>query len=163
VICRAFCSLAQHLTNIGGRKISRGSLAWARGANYGDINNDGAPDILVATNGGPAVLFRNTGATNHSLRIKLVGTRSNRDGIGTDVRVTAGTDTQTKALRSGSIYLSSSDLVLTFGLGTHTGAEAIEVRWPSGPVDHLKNVSADQIITVKEKEGIAAAKPLAKR
>jgi hypothetical protein len=135
----------------------------ARGAAYGDINDDGAPDILVATNGGSAVLFRNTGATNHSLRIKLVGTRSNRDGIGTDVRVTAGTDTQTKTLRSGSSYLSSSELVLTFGLGTHTRAETIEIRWPSGQVDHLKNVSADQIITVKEKEGLAAAKPLAKR
>ena len=62
----------------------------ARGAAYGDINNDGALDLLVATNGGPTVLFRNTGATNHSLRIKLVGTKSNRDGIGATVRVTAG-------------------------------------------------------------------------
>lgn len=135
----------------------------ARGAAYGDINNDGAPDIVVATNGGPAILFRNTGATNHSLRIKLIGTKSNRDGIGTDVRVTAGTDIQTKTLRSGSSYLSSSELVLTFGLGTHTQAEAIEIRWPSGQVDQLKNVASDQIITIKEKEGIAAAKPLAKR
>jgi enediyne biosynthesis protein E4 len=135
----------------------------ARGAAYGDINNDGAPDILVATNGGPAALFRNTGATNHSLRIKLIGTKSNRDGIGSDVRVTAGTDVQTKTLHSGSSYLSSSELVLTFGLGSHTQADTIEIRWPSGQVDQLKNVASDQIITVKEKEGIAAAKPLAKR
>ena len=135
----------------------------ARGAAYGDINNDGAPDIVLATNGGPAVLFRNTGATNHSLRIKLVGTKSNRDGIGAEVRVTAGTDVQTKTLRSGSSYLSSSELVLTFGMGAHTQAEAIEIRWPSGQGDQLKNVASDQIITIKEKEGIAAAKPLAKR
>jgi hypothetical protein len=135
----------------------------ARGAAYGDINNDGALDLLVATNAGPAVLFRNTGATNHSLRIKLVGTKSNRDGIGATVRVTADNDTQSKMLRSGSSYLSSSELILTFGLGAHTQADAIEIRWPSGQVDQLKSVAADQIITVKEKEGSIAAKPLAKR
>jgi enediyne biosynthesis protein E4 len=142
---------------------SFGAPRVARGAAYGDINNDGAPDILVATNGGPVALFRNTGASNHSLRIKLIGTKSNRDGIGADVRLTAGTDVQTKTLRSGSSYLSSSELVLTFGLGSHTQADAIEIRWPSGEVDQLKNVASDQIITVKEKEGIAAAKALAKR
>jgi hypothetical protein len=135
----------------------------ARGAAYGDINNDGALDLLVATNAGPAVLFRNTGATNHSLRIKLVGTKSNRDGIGATVRLTAGNDTQSKMLRSGSSYLSSSELILTFGLGAHTQADAIEIHWPSGQVDQLKNVAADQLITVKEKEGSIAAKPLAKR
>jgi enediyne biosynthesis protein E4 len=135
----------------------------ARGAAYGDINNDGALDLLVSTNDGPAVLFRNTGATNHSLRIKLIGSKSNRDGIGATVRLTAGNDTQSKMLRSGSSYLSSSELILTFGLGAHTQADTIEIRWPSGQVDELKNIVADQIITVKEKEGGIAAKPLAKR
>ena len=77
--------------------------------------------------------------------------------------MTAGSDTQTKMLRSGSSYLSSSELILTFGLGSHAQADAIEIRWPSGQVDNLKNVAADQIITVKEKEGSVAAKPLAKR
>ena len=135
----------------------------ARGAAYGDINNDGALDLLVGINGGPAVLFRNTGATNHSLRIKLIGTQSNRDGIGATVRLTAGSDTQSKMLRSGSSYLSSSELILTFGLGAHAQADVIEIRWPSGQVDQLKDVAGDQIITVKEKEGSIAAKPLAKR
>ena len=135
----------------------------ARGAAYGDINNDGALDVLVSTNGGAPALFKNTGATNHSLRIKLVGTKSNRDGIGAVVRVTASSDAQSQMLRSGSSYLSSSELVLTFGLGSHAQADAIEIRWPSGQVDRLTSVLADQMITVKEGAGIAAAKPLAKR
>jgi len=135
----------------------------ARGAAYGDINNDGALDLLVATNGGPAALFRNTGTKNHSLRIKLVGTKSNRDGIGAVARVTAGNDTQSQMLRSGSSYLSSSELIFTFGLGSHAQAEAIEIRWPSGQSDRVKNVAADQIVTVKENQGVIAAKPLVKR
>jgi hypothetical protein len=135
----------------------------ARGAAYGDINNDGALDLLVATNGGPAALFRNSGTRNHSLRIKLVGTKSNRDGIGAVARVTAGNDTQSQMLRSGSSYLSSSELIFTFGLGSHAEAEAIEIRWPSGQRDGVKNVAADQIVTVKENQGVMAAKPLVKR
>ena len=135
----------------------------ARGAAYGDINNDGALDVLVSTNGGAPALFKNTGATNHGLRIKLVGTKSNRDGIGAVVRVTASSDAQSQMLRSGSSYLSSSELVLTFGLGSHAQADAIEIHWPSGQVDRLTSVPADQIITVKEGAGIPAAKPLTKR
>jgi enediyne biosynthesis protein E4 len=135
----------------------------ARGATYGDFNNDGALDVLVSTNGGAPALFRNTGATGHSLRVKLTGTKSNRDGIDAVVRVTAGSDAQSQVLRSGSSYLSSSELVLTFGLGPHAQADSIEVHWPSGQVDKLTKVTADQIITVKEGAGIAAAKPLAKR
>ena len=135
----------------------------ARGAAYGDINNDGALDVLVSTNGGPAALFKNTGATNHSLRIKLVGTKSNRDGLGATVRVTNGSETQTKMLTSGGSYLSSSELILTFGLGDRAKADAIEIRWPSGQTDQLKDVPADQIITAKESSGIIASTPLAKR
>jgi len=135
----------------------------ARGAAYGDINNDGALDLVVATNGGPAALFRNSGTTNHSLRIKLVGTKSNRDGIGAVVRMTAGNDTQSQMLRGGSSYLSSSELVLTFGLAGHIQADSVEVRWPSGQTDHLKNVAAGQIVTVRENQGAIATKPLVKR
>jgi enediyne biosynthesis protein E4 len=135
----------------------------ARGAAFGDINNDGALDILVSTNGGAPALLKNMGATNHGLRVKLVGTKSNRDGIGAVVRVTAGSDAQAQVLRSGSSYLSSSELVLTFGLGPHPQADAIEIRWPSGQVDKPAKVTADQIVTVKEGAGIVAAKPLTKR
>jgi hypothetical protein len=135
----------------------------ARGAAYGDIYNDGALDLLVSTNGGPVHLFRNAGTTNNSLRIKLVGTKSNRDGIGTVVRVAAGSDIQSKMLSSGSSYLSSSELILTFGLATHAQADAINLYWPSGQTDHLTNIAANQIVTVKEGQGVVAAKALAKR
>lgn len=135
----------------------------ARGAAYGDFDNDGNLDILISTNGGPAVLLRNDGGTNHSLRVKLVGTRSNRDGIGAVVRITAGGASQWQMLKSGSSYLSSSELVLTFGLGQRTKVDAMEVRWPSGQVDHLKNIAADHVVTVEEGKGIIASKPLRRR
>jgi len=128
-----------------------------RGAAYGDINNDGRLDLLLSTNGGPAYLFENdaTGGTaNKSLRIKLVGTRSNRDGIGTLVKATAGGETQSQMMRSGSSYLSASELVLTFGLAQREQAETVEIRWPSGQVDKLTNVGAGQTITVTEGKGI---------
>ncbi|HUB19564.1 MAG TPA: CRTAC1 family protein [Acidobacteriaceae bacterium] len=135
----------------------------ARGAAYGDINNDGAPDIIITTNNGPAALFLNQGATNHSLRIKLVGTRSNRDGIGAVVSVKSATTFQKQMLRSGSSYLSASELVLTFGLGSSAKADSIEVRWPSGAVDHLSNINADQTVTIREGAGAIATHPLARR
>jgi hypothetical protein len=135
----------------------------ARGAAYGDINNDGAPDIVITTNAGPASLFLNQGTTNHALRIKLVGTKSNRDGIGAVVSVQSATTFQKQMLRSGSSYLSASELILTFGLGSSTKADSIEVRWPSGAVDHLSNLAADQIITIREGSGAIATHALAKR
>ncbi len=135
----------------------------ARGAAYADVYNDGKLDILISTNSGPAILFRNEGGTNHSLRIKLVGTKSNRDGLDSVVRVTSDGMTQDKMLTSGSSYLSSSELVLTFGLGQNRRADSVEIRWPSGQVDHLTNISAGQTITVKEGTGIVSAKPYEKK
>jgi enediyne biosynthesis protein E4 len=135
----------------------------ARGAAYGDINNDGAPDIAITTNAGPAALFLNQGTTNHALRIKLVGIKSNRDGIGAVVAVQSPTTFQKQMLRSGSSYLSASELILTFGLGSSTKANSIEVHWPSGAVDRLRNIPADQIITVREGSGLFRAQPLAQR
>src|SRR5206468_9792061 len=104
----------------------------------------------MTTNGGPAVLLRNDGGSNRSLRLRLVGSRSNRDGFGAVVRVTAGGETQTQMLRSGSSYLSQSERVLTFGLGNRTQADAVEIRWPSGQVDRMGNVKAG-VVTVTEK------------
>ena len=136
----------------------------ARGAAYADIDNDGFLDVLVTTNAGPAFLFHNEGGTNHSLRLKLVGTKSNRDGIGAVVHVTSGNnqDKQWKMLRSGSSYLSQSELVLTFGLGAQTKADTIEIQWPSGQVDKLLNVNAGQTVTVEEGKGVVASRPYSK-
>ncbi len=131
----------------------------ARGAAYADIDNDGYLDLLITTNAGPAVLLRNEGGKNQSLRIKLSGTRSNRDGIGAVVTVRAGNDKQSQMLRSGSGYLSASELVLTFGLAQHAQVDDIEIRWPSGQVDHLANVLSGETITVKEGGGISQKRP----
>jgi hypothetical protein len=136
----------------------------ARGAAYADIDNDGALDVLVSTNGGRTYLFHNEGGTNHSLRIKLAGTKSNRDGIGAIVRVGSGDnkDQQWQMLRSGSSYLSQSELVLTFGLGGQTKVDSLEVQWPSGQVDKLTNINGDQTVTIQEGKGVIAARPYRK-
>jgi enediyne biosynthesis protein E4 len=131
----------------------------ARAAAYADIDNDGFLDVLLTTNAGPAYLFHNEGGANHSLRIKLVGTKSNRDGIGAVVRLKAGAGKQSKMLRSGSSYLSQSELVLTFGLGAETKADEVEISWPSGQVDRLSDVSAGQTVTIEEGKGVSGRHP----
>ncbi|MDP9161202.1 MAG: CRTAC1 family protein [Acidobacteriota bacterium] len=130
----------------------------ARGAAYADIDNDGALDVLMTTNGGRAYLFHNEGGTNHSLRVKLIGNRSNRDGIGAIVRVNSGEDKEWKMLRSGSSYLSQSELVLTFGLSGKTKADSIQIEWPSGQVDKLSDIHAGQTVTVQEGKGIVVSR-----
>jgi hypothetical protein len=134
----------------------------ARGAAYADIDNDGALDVLMTTNGGRAYLFHNEGNSNRSLRVKLQGTKSNRDGIGAVVRLSAGKDQQWQTVHSGSSYLSQSELVLTFGLGEKTKADYIEVQWPSGQTDKLSNVNGSQTITIQEGKGIVATKAYSK-
>jgi len=135
----------------------------ARGAAYADVDNDGSLDLLITTNGGRPYLFHNEGSTNHSLRVKLVGTKSNRDGIGSVVRVTSSKDQQWQMLRSGSSYLSQSELVLTFGLGAGSKADSLEVHWPSGQVDKLSNISAGQTVTIQEGSGITSSRTYGKQ
>jgi hypothetical protein len=93
----------------------------------------------------------------------LAGVKSNHDGIGAVVRVATGRDKQWQMLRSGSSYLSQSELVLTFGLGTHDRADAVEITWPSGQTDKLSNVPADQTVTVKEGGGIISGRKYSQR
>jgi hypothetical protein len=122
----------------------------ARGAAYGDFDRDGDLDILVTTNNGPAVLYRNDGGNrNHWLRVRLEGTKSNRDGIGAVVRVSSAGGVQSQTVHSGSSYCSASDLALTFGLGADQTAE-LEIFWPSGERQKLANVKANQHLTVRE-------------
>jgi hypothetical protein len=140
----------------------------ARSAAYADVFNDGRLDVLLSTNGGAAHLFRNVAAgaakekPNHSVRFKLIGTKSNRDGIGAVVRVTTADGTQTQMLKSGSSYLAANELVLTFGLGQWTMADAVEIRWPGGQLDHLSNVHAGQTVSVTEGKGGTGSRPFAK-
>ncbi len=121
-----------------------------RGVAWGDFDNDGRLDVLLSQNNGPAMLWHNETLTlNHWLKLKLVGTSSNRDGIGSLVIVTSGSLTQRAMVRGGSSYLSQSDLRPNFGLGPNTRA-TVEIHWPAGTVDRLPDISCDRITTVVE-------------
>ena len=122
----------------------------ARGAAYADFDRDGDLDVLISTNNGPAYLFRNDGGNrNHWLCVRLRGTKSNRDGIGAVVRVQSASGKQWNMVRSGSSYCSQSDLALTFGLGNDSAA-SVEIDWPSGTVQKLGSVAANQFLNVTE-------------
>ena len=114
-----------------------------RGLACGDFDNDGDVDLLVTTNQGQAFLYRNDVANgNRSLRLRLTGTKSNRDAIGAVVRARTADGRQMQAVRGGSSYLSQSDLALTFGLGPRDAAEDVVVEWPSGQTQEFSKVRA---------------------
>ena len=125
---------------------------------FGDYDNDGYIDAFVTTLGSTGVLLHNTppaGKRNHWLTVKLVGTQSNRDGFGASLEAVAGELHQHVQAVSGSGYLSQSDPRPHFGLGPHAEVEKLVIRWPSGTVQTLEHVKADQILTVKEPAGPA--------
>ena len=122
-----------------------------RGLATGDLDNDGRIDAVFTTNGGPAyVLHNETKTDNHWLTLSLVGHKSNRDGIGAVIKLTTAAGSQWVTVTTGGSYLSASDKRAHFGLGTAPVAQSIEIRWPSGIVQKLSNIHADQILTVNE-------------
>src|SRR6266480_1137368 len=127
----------------------------SRGAAIADFDNDGDLDILVSNNGQPPQLLRNDGGnSNHWLQIFLIGTRSNRDAVGARVKVAAGDLLLFDQRKGGMSYQSAQDPRLHFGLGRRRTVEEVEIKWPSGELTKLTNIKADQIISVKEGEGI---------
>ena len=129
--------------------------AWAgRGLAVGDLDNDGLIDAVATTNDGPAyVLHNETKTANHWLTLLLVGHRSNRDGIGAEIKLTNPTGSQYVTVTTAGSYLSASDKRAHFGLGTAKMAQSIQIHWPSGIVQTLNNVPADQVLKVEEPVG----------
>ncbi len=128
-----------------------------RGGAYGDYDNDGDLDLLMTTNGGPAVLWKNERDNpNRYLRVKTVGTCSNRDGIGAKVTLQLANGRLWRRVKSGSSYCSQSELPVTFGLGRSDKILSLEVLWPSGSVDKLTNLAPNQRIVIREGKGLVS-------
>ena len=131
----------------------------ARGAAFGDIDNDGDVDVVVNNVNAPPDLFRNdTDPGRHWLLVKLVGTASNRSAIGARVGATAGGFTQWQEVRGGGSYISQNDLRVHFGLGSAARVERLWVRWPNGLEEEWRDVAGDQILTAREGSGRKAAR-----
>ena len=130
-------------------------LQSRRGIAFGDLNNDGNIDAVVFNvNGPPSILINDTKNSNHRVMFRLVGTTSNRASIGARVTITAGGVTQLREVKGGNSYISQSDLRLHFGLGKENRIAKIEIRWPNGKTEELKDLAADAIYTVVEGSGI---------
>jgi hypothetical protein len=126
-----------------------------RGAAFADFDRDGDLDVLITTNHGPAYLFRNDQSSgNQSIRFKLIGTKSNRDAIGATVKVQYGGESGSRVVKSGSSYLSQSELALTFGLGKRNRVDRAVLSWPSGRVEDYKNLLSGRLYECTEGKGI---------
>ncbi len=126
-----------------------------RGLAYGDFDRDGDLDLLLTTNNGPAYLYRNDQlAGNHSIRFQLRGTKSNRDGIGATVRIESGGMSESRMVKSGSSYLSQSELPITFGLEKRDRVNRVEISWPSGRNEEFRNLASGRCYECTEGKGI---------
>jgi hypothetical protein len=129
-----------------------------RGLACGDFDRDGDLDLLLTTNNGPAYLYRNDQlAGNRSIRFRLVGKQSNRDAIGAAVRIYHEGTAQSRLVKSGSSYLSQSELPVTFGLGKRDKIDRVVIQWPNGRTEEYKNLAAGKAYECVESEGITAA------
>jgi len=136
----------------------------SRGVAFGDFDNDGDIDIVVSNMNDRPSLYRNdSSAKNNWLKIKCIGTKSNRSGIGTRVRVVTGKHSQISEVMSGSSYISQNDLRLHFGLGQAKLADLIEVRWPLGGLETFKNVDVNQLLVLEEGKGILRREALGRK
>jgi hypothetical protein len=138
------------VTDAAGADLNRAALH--RGAAFGDLDGDGRLDIVVSRLNEPAAVFRNVSSgTAHWLRLRLVGRKSNRDGIGARIRiVTASGREQWNHVTTAVGYASASEPIVHFGLGKDGVAEQVDIQWPSGSRQTLTNVRANQLITVTE-------------
>jgi hypothetical protein len=128
--------------------------AKGRGSAFGDFNNDGCTDIVVNNhNSTPSLIRCDRMNHNHWITIKVEGVKSNRSGIGTRLKCVAGNLKQIDEVRSGGSYLSQNDLRVHFGLGSAEKVDILEMHWPSGRIDVLRNLAADQFLVVREGGG----------
>jgi hypothetical protein len=130
----------------------------SRGLAVADLFNDGKMDVVVNDLDGPPMILRNQGIAGRNwVSFELAGTKSNRLALNARVKVTSGGMTQTDEVRSGGSYLSQSDLRLHFGLGEATKIDSVEIRWPSGTVDHIGTLEANHFYSILEGKGIVPA------
>ena len=126
-----------------------------------DLDNDGDLDLVVCNNDGPPCLLRNDGGNrNRSICFRLIGKRSNRDGIGARVTIHTRLRMQVQELRCGDSYLSASDLRVHFGIGQVDRVERAEVRWPGGAVERFEDLPANHLIVLEEEKGITLKRPM---
>jgi hypothetical protein len=157
--------------NVGGGKFSDVSTeagpavmekAAGRGLAVGDFDNDGRPDLLISNMNERLSLLRNTLGAGKSLTLKLVGRKTNRSAIGAVARVPIGRRTLTGEVRSGSTFMSQSDLRLHFGLGAADAADGVEVQWPGGALEKVGALPAGQVVTITEGRGVTGSAPYTK-
>ncbi len=128
----------------------------------GDLDNDGAVDLLVTNNGGPAELLHNSGSGNNAIEVTLVGVKSNRSAIGARVTISAGGATQLREVKAGSSYLGQSELRVHAGLGRAPRIDRMEIRWPSGATETIQNLAVNQQVTITEGRGVTATRSFAR-